>query len=343
MTKPSSEKTHYHPFKFNENNVQNIGLRERALAGAGAAVLSAVIFNPLDVIKTRLQVQVGGAALSQHSSRSIRSDVYKGSFDALCKIIQQEGVLRLWRGTSASLALAVPTVGIYMPCYDILRDWLEGISQKSVPQFTPYAPIVAGAMARSLACITCSPIELARTRMQAQKIRHLGSRPPGMWKTLLGVLLSVKNDSAGKKFQGLQILWTGAGTQLARDVPFSAICWATLEPLRQHLLVLVDTETNALSILGANFSAGIIAGGIAAAATCPLDVAKTRRQTEKDPVKALNTSTRRTLMEIWRDGGVRGLFAGAGPRVARAGPSVGIVVSFYEVVKYMLHRAELAG
>lgn len=39
-----------------------------------------------------------------------------------------------------------------------------------------------------------------------------------------------------------------------------------------------------------------------------------------------------------RDGGLKGLFTGIGPRVARTGPSVGIVVSFYEVVKYMIHR-----
>lgn len=39
-----------------------------------------------------------------------------------------------------------------------------------------------------------------------------------------------------------------------------------------------------------------------------------------------------------RRGGMRGLFTGVGPRVARAAPSTGIVVSFYEVVKYVLHR-----
>ncbi|XP_059063503.1 mitochondrial carrier protein MTM1 isoform X2 [Cryptomeria japonica] len=270
----------------------------------------------------------------------VRSEVYKGPFDAFCKISQQEGFFRLWRGTNASLLLAVPTVGIYMPCYDVFRDWLEDFSRKNAPEFTPYAPSVAGAMARALACITCSPIELAKTRMQAQKFLHAGMTPPGMWETLVGVLLSVKNKSTGKDFQGFQVLWTGAGTQLARDVPFSAICWVTLEPLRRHLLGLVESEANALSILGANFSAGIIAGGVAAAVTCPLDVAKTRRQTEKDPIKAIKTSTRKTLVEIWRDGGVRGLFTGVVPRVIRAGPSVGIVVSFYELVKYMLHQAD---
>lgn len=32
--------------------------------------------------------------------------------------------------------------------------------------------------------------------------------------------------------QSYRVLWTGLGAQLARDVPFSAICWSTLEPVR---------------------------------------------------------------------------------------------------------------
>jgi len=43
------------------------------------------------------------------------------------------------------------------------------------------------------------------------------------------------------------------------------------------------------------------------------------------------------LNKIFRDGGLKGLFAGFGPRVGRLGPSVGLVVSFYEVVKFVLH------
>lgn len=59
---------------------------------------------------------------------------------------------------------------------------------------------------------------------------------------------------------------------------------------------------------------------------------------QKDPARALRMTTRQTLMEVWRDGGMRGLFTGVGPRVGRAGPSVGIVISFYEVVKYVLRH-----
>lgn len=53
--------------------------------------------------------------------------------------------------------------------------------------------------------------------------------------------------------------------------------------IRRRLLALIGEEGNASSILGANFSAGFVAGSLAAAATCPLDVAKTRRQIEVCP------------------------------------------------------------
>ncbi|KAJ6686474.1 MITOCHONDRIAL SUBSTRATE CARRIER FAMILY PROTEIN [Salix purpurea] len=263
---------------------------------------------------------------------------YKGAMDVFYKVIRQEGIGRLWRGTNASLALAVPTVGIYMPCYDIFRNSMEEFTTQSCPSLTPYVPLVAGAVARSLSCITCYPLELARTRMQAFKETHAGVKPSGVWKTLIEVINPVGGTNSTQKLQSYRILWTGLGAQLARDVPYSAICWATLEPTRRQILALLGDEAGASRVLGANFSAGFVAGTLAAAATCPFDVAKTRRQIEKDPNRALNMTTTRTLLEIWRDGGVKGLFAGVGPRVARAGPSVGIVVSFYEVVKYTLHH-----
>lgn len=50
--------------------------------------------------------------------------------------------------------------------------------------------------------------------------------------------------------------------------------------MRRRILGLVGDEPSAATVLGANFSAGFVAGSLAAAATCPLDVAKTRRQIE---------------------------------------------------------------
>ncbi|CAM8909802.1 unnamed protein product [Rhodiola kirilowii] len=351
-----------------------LGFGERASSAAGAAFLSAIIVNPLDVVKTRLQAQAAGVPYS-HPLSDLKSRMsffgpnmmftdlrcspscgragvhgtvsicppdcfqYKGTLDVFHKIIRQEGIERLWRGTNAGLALAVPTVGIYLPLYDVFRIWLEELCAESAPTMGPYAPLFAGAMARSLACTTCYPIELARTRMQAFKGSQAAVKPPGVLKTLLGVLHSVNSTtSLQSNMHSFRFLWTGLGAQLARDVPFSAICWSTLEPIRRRLLGLFNEDGNALNILGANFSAGFVSGGLAAAVTCPLDVAKTRRQIEKDPSRALRMTTRQTLIEVWRNGGMKGLFMGVGPRVGRAGPSVGIVVSFYEVVKHVMHQ-----
>lgn len=159
-----------------------------------------------------------------------------------------------------------------------------------------------------------------------------------MWKTLLGVLALRQSINHPENIRSYHLLWTGLGAQLARDVPFSAICWTVLEPTRRHLIRIVGEQSNAAVILGANFSAGFIAGVISAGATCPLDVAKTRRQIEKDPARVLHMNTRRILHEVWSKEGISGIFRGAGPRMARAGPSVGIVVSSYEVVKHIMHR-----
>lgn len=121
------------------------------------------------------------------------------------KLLHQEGIARLWRGTNAGLALAVPTVSIflirgvcfngenirstklenilkiscktevglilpqvaiYLPFYDVFRNHLEEFTSQNAPGLTPYVPLVAGSLSRSLACTSCYPIELARTRMQ---------------------------------------------------------------------------------------------------------------------------------------------------------------------------------
>ncbi|KAJ7563762.1 hypothetical protein O6H91_03G125300 [Diphasiastrum complanatum] len=352
-----------------------MNFKDRAVSAAGAAFVSAILVNPLDVAKVRLQAQAAGVPYQEpwqyayrHANTNLDNKIfadgkcppvcprggtagvvplcppdcfrYKGTLDVFYKVVRQEGYLRLWRGTNAALAIAIPTVGIYLPCYDVLKESLERVSERNSFNIKPYAPLLAGSVARSLACIACAPMELARTRMQAQKEIRFGVRPPGIWDTLTGAL-SAGNEQALRHSQRVRILWTGVGAQLARDVPFSAICWTTLEPIRGYLLEEWNLKKNAAGILAANISAGWAAGSIAAAATCPLDVAKTRRQIEKDPQKALSASTRQLLARVWREEGLRGLFGGVVPRVARAGPSVGIVVSFYELLKYYVnHQAE---
>ena len=149
---------------------EGVPLRRRAAAAGIAACVSAVVVNPLDVVKTRIQAQgfrhaaavpatdarAGFSGRAHASAPQFRANsralavagcpptcpttgnphvprrlcapecaTYTSSFDVLRKIVRQEGARALFRGTSAALLVAVPTVGIYLPLYDYGNDYLK--------------------------------------------------------------------------------------------------------------------------------------------------------------------------------------------------------------------------
>ncbi|KAM4073098.1 hypothetical protein ACB094_11G191400 [Castanea mollissima] len=55
-----------------------LGFGERAVSAASAAFLSAIIVNPLDVVKTRLQAQAAGVAYSHPLSNIMNRMAYFG-------------------------------------------------------------------------------------------------------------------------------------------------------------------------------------------------------------------------------------------------------------------------
>lgn len=74
-----------------------------------------------------------------------------------------------------------------MPCYDVFRNFMEDFTAQNAPYLTPYVPLVAGSAARSLACVTCYPIELARTRMQVLLLFHIIISPDLLILTSVGI------------------------------------------------------------------------------------------------------------------------------------------------------------
>eukprot|EP00793_Prasinoderma_coloniale_P004064 PRCOL_00006239-RA len=229
-----------------------------------------------------------------------------GALGALSKIVRHEGVAQLWRGTSASLAMAVPLVGVYMPCYEALREALleRGANDKA-------APLLAGAISRTLAVFE-------------QFLRRADRRGYDL--------------SPGR----VRALWTGIGPTLMRDVPFSALYWAGVEGVREGITRgregrgLPTTPADAAAI---NMAAGTASGALAALVTTPLDVVKTRLQVriaadaEGFRSRGELAATAGELRAVAREGGVSALFTGVVPRVARLAPSCGIVLVSYEVVK----------
>lgn len=122
--------------------------------------------------------------------------------------------------------------------------------------------------------------------------------------------------------------------QLLRDIPFTAIFWSITEPTRSAFVAADGASVSQATLLYANVTAAGAAGAIAAAATTPFDVIKTQQQIAERNVTLLDTAR-----EIYARRGLRGFFAGIGPRSARAVPAGAIVVSTYELLKAWLAAA----
>ena len=286
---------------------EGVPLRRRAAAAGIAACVSAVVVNPLDVVKTRIQAQGfrhaaavpatdaragfsgrthAGAPQFRAPSRALavagcpptcpttgnphvprrlcapECATYTSSFDVLRKIVRQEGARALFRGTSAALLVAVPTVGIYLPLYDYGNDYLKrklGAS-RDLERLAPLAPAIAGATSRAFAVLCVAPLDLVRTRAQASRTVSSGTRTgdrSGVWTSLSdaarggartvdgknGGGVANANEKTGSVFGSfrrssdaagaVRRLWTDAGPTLARDVPYSALYWFAVEHLRR--------------------------------------------------------------------------------------------------------------
>jgi hypothetical protein len=78
-----------------------------------ANAMASLLTNPLDVIKTRFQVQrrtQGG------------EETYKNFADGFRKIIKHEGIKGLWKGLLPRIAYSAPNAGIIMTLYELLKN-----------------------------------------------------------------------------------------------------------------------------------------------------------------------------------------------------------------------------
>jgi len=91
------------------------------------------------------------------------------------------------------------------------------------------------------------------------------------------------------------------------------------------------------------FASGAISGTLSAFVTSPFDVLKTRRQALLGAVVSSSgtskplTATIPLIRHMIQTEGVRSLYAGLTPRLAKIAPACGIMISCYEGVGKWLH------
>lgn len=127
----------------------------------------------------------------------------------------------------------------------------------------------------------------------------------GLYKTTGETIRAVMNAGV------VNGLYKGYVTTAMRDVPFSLIQFPIYERLKETWGASQGAPVS--PVQGA--LCGSFAGAIAAACTCPLDVAKTRLMLGKDSKGVPYTSLMDTLKRLNAEGGTKVLFSGIQPRV----------------------------
>jgi solute carrier family 25 protein 39/40 len=274
-------------------------------------------------------------------------------------IIHDAGVFGLWRGLSASVLTIVPATGLYFGLYEQSTQYVIRQSAADSHLADPvYVAPVTGAVMRCVVATAVSPLEMARTSMQANG----GS----MWQTLRRTM-----QVGG----GARALWSGLAATLWRDAPFSAIYWGVYESLKvarstvmrnkeamgvdAHQRHTLDQRWDQSAAIRSSyhFVSGVIAGMTAAVVTNPADVVKTRNQswpgalstpsleshgeTTGARYRVVAVPTQRfwpALRHLLRQEGFRGLFRGVVPRVIKVIPASGIMmVTFEEMKRWFAH------
>lgn len=308
--------------------------------------------TPLDVIKTRLQVQdklllsnkcyLYCNGLMDHlcpcaPNPGQNFQKFNGTIDAFVKIARAEGVHTLWSGLSPTLVLAIPTTVLYFVSYEQLRVRLKDLHMSRTKQnpenykIPLWIPLMSGSTARILAVTIVNPLELIRTKMQSEKMSY---KEVG---TAFSKML---------KQHGFRGLFKGLIPTIMRDTPFSAIYWTSYESYKKFQNI---TQPD----LAQSFIGGALAGSIAALITCPFDVIKTHQQIEfgerflyytngnngnsQVKKKKQMSSTRQTIRNILGTSGFRGFYAGLTPRLIKVAPACAIMISTYEYGKKFFH------
>eukprot|EP00698_Gefionella_okellyi_P001367 TRINITY_DN11311_c0_g1_i1.p2 TRINITY_DN11311_c0_g1~~TRINITY_DN11311_c0_g1_i1.p2 ORF type:complete len:293 (-),score=73.74 TRINITY_DN11311_c0_g1_i1:1361-2239(-) len=274
------------------------------VAGSAAGVMEHLVMFPVDTIKTHMQ-----------AARRADAPLLRGMMGAARHIVKGDA-WGLFRGLTAMAFGAAPAHGVYFATYEVAKEAFGGNKEGH----QPVATAAAGALATSISDFAQTPLDVIKQRLQLESSRYNRS-----------VLTAARTIY---QQEGLAAFWLSYPTTLVMNIPYHAVQFATYESAKKMLTASLG-ENNEFAV---SFAAGAIAGGCAAALTTPLDVAKTRLQTQSEHGRQYHGMLQ-TLKLIAEQEGAIALMRGLVPRVLFAAPSGAICWVTYEWVKSFMVRS----
>ncbi|KAK6515490.1 hypothetical protein TWF506_007824 [Arthrobotrys conoides] len=281
-------------------------------AGAVAGVSEILVMYPLDVVKTRIQLQVGGAT---------GADAYTGTLDCFRKIIKNEGFGRLYRGINAPILMEAPKRATKFAANDYWGNLYRqsfGIEKMNQP-----LAVLTGASAGVSESFVVVPFELIKIRLQDRA-------SAGKYKGMVDCFVKLV------RAEGVLALYNGLESTMWRHMVWNAGYFGIIFQAKS-LLPKAETKQGQM---GNDIIAGALGGTAGTILNTPFDVVKSRIQnTVRVPgqVQKYNWAVP-SLFVVAREEGFAALYKGFLPKVLRLGPGGGILLVVYTSVVEFLQR-----
>ncbi|XP_051117645.1 mitochondrial uncoupling protein 4-like [Andrographis paniculata] len=299
--------------------------------GGIASVVAGCATHPLDLIKVRMQLHGEAAAATAApvglpNTSSVHQGVRVpkiGPISVGLRILRREGVAALFSGVSAT----VLRQGLYsttrMGLYDAMKNNWTDPKTKTMPLTRK---IAAGLIAGGIGAAVGNPADMAMVRMQAD-----GRLPPEQRRDYKSVVDALRRI---RRSEGTAALWRGSSLTVFRAMVVTASQLASYDQFKEKIL-----ESDVMSDgMGTHVTASLAAGMVAAVASNPIDVIKTRVMNMKvDGAAApLYAGAVDCAVKTVRAEGAAALYKGFIPTVSRQGPFTVVLFVTLEQVRKLL-------
>uniref|UniRef100_A0A2P2KCZ4 Mitochondrial uncoupling protein 5-like n=1 Tax=Rhizophora mucronata TaxID=61149 RepID=A0A2P2KCZ4_RHIMU len=305
--------------------------------GGIASVVAGCSTHPLDLIKVRMQLQGeslpnpqqihnlrpafalnSGAAVVHPSSIHVAPGV--GPISVGMRIVQAEGVAALFSGVSATVLRQTLYSTTRMGLYDVLKQKWANPETGNMPLARK---IAAGLIAGGIGAAVGNPADVAMVRMQAD-----GRLPAAQRRNYKGVVDAITRMS---KQEGIASLWRGSSLTVNRAMIVTASQLASYDQIKEAILENGMMRDG----LGTHVTASFAAGFVAAVASNPVDVIKTRvmnMKVEAGRAPPYSGAIDCALKTVKAEG-VMSLYKGFIPTISRQGPFTVVLFVTLEQVR----------